>query len=105
MAKLMPRQFERVSHLRTMSVRVLPHGAPRSVHALDLSPSGVRLFSERSIAVGDRVELTWNDRTPAVTVAGRVVYVKADESGLSAGVVFDRPLSDAAFRDLNGRRS
>ena len=105
MAKLVPRQFERVCHLREMTLRVLPNGPPRPVHTLDLSPSGVRIFTERSIAVGNLVDLTWNNRDSPITVGGRVIYVKSDETGLAAGVVFDRPLAPEVFRALNGRRA
>ena len=105
MAKLVPRQFERVSHLREMTLRVLPHGSPRQAHAVDLSPSGVRIFTAQSLAVGNLVDLTWNNHDSPVKLGGRVIYVKSDESGLAAGVVFDRPLAPEVFRALNGRRA
>lgn len=104
MGAIRPRQHERVTHLRETSFRVASTGAAGRGYTLDLSPTGVRLFTPRSLAVGAAIDLTWDDRDPPVTLGGLVVYVNVDLEGSAAGVRFFRPLSPGAYRALRGGR-
>ena len=50
------------------------------------------------VPVGEAIELTWAGvDPPAVTVGGRVVHVKSDVEGNSAGILFHSPLSPETF--------
>jgi hypothetical protein len=97
-----PRIQDRVSHLREVTFRLGPRGYATRGHTIDLSPTGVRLFSERPIKVGDPIDITWADGPSAVTVSGRVVHVKVDLEGSCAGVLFHRPLAPDEFDALLG---
>jgi hypothetical protein len=98
------RTHDRMMHLRDVLLRVAPHCAYSQAHTLDLSRSGVKIFTQMSIAAGDSVELIWVDRQERVKLAGRVVYVQVDDAGLFAGVRFHEAISAATLRDLNRRR-
>jgi hypothetical protein len=104
LGKLQPRADERVTHLRETAFQVVPGGISGRGHTIDLSSRGVRIFTTRSLAVGDEIDLTWDDRTPPISVPGRVVHIKVDLDGDSAGIVFHRPLSPAVFHRLRSRR-
>ena len=66
-------------------------------NTIDLSISGVKLFSQLAPKVGDSIDLTWTDHEPPVTLGGRVVYVLGDVEGSCAGVLFHRPIDPQTF--------
>jgi hypothetical protein len=98
------RAHERVLHLREVSVHAPESGRTAVAYAIDLSRGGIKISTELPLMMGDAVELAWGDRDPAVTLGGRVIYVKYHDSGLFAGVRFHRPLGAAEFRGLREYR-
>ncbi len=105
MGKLRPRKHDRVRHLSAVKYRVGLEGPILRGHTIDLSRSGVRLFCVQSPTIGETIDLTWSDCDPPLTVGGRIVYVKFDLEGSSAGVVFHQPISPALFHTLQHPQS
>jgi hypothetical protein len=102
--KILPREHDRVTHLRQVTFRVASGGPTLRGHTIDLSRSGVRLFCDRALSVGDTIDLTWSDREPPVTISGRVVYLKVEVEGNSAGVRFHHPINPVVYQFLRGTR-
>jgi hypothetical protein len=100
MAKIRPRKHDRVIHLREVTLRAASGGPSLRGHTIDLSPSGVRVFTDAALAVGEPVDLTWADTEPRVTLRGWVVYAKIDVEGTSGGVAFHPPLGPNEFQKL-----
>ncbi|MFO0908675.1 MAG: PilZ domain-containing protein [Isosphaeraceae bacterium] len=100
MGKLVPRVHDRERVLREVRFRILPSGPRRVGHTLDLSPSGVRIFTDPSLRVGDAVELVWNEHDPRATASGRVVHVRVDFDGSWSGLQFLVPLSLPTFEAI-----
>jgi hypothetical protein len=97
------RDHDRVRHFRTVSIRMRGTENATTGRTFDLSRGGVRVITEPPLAVGESVQLTWQDREPAVTVAGRVVHLRVESDSTYAGIQFDEPLSPEAFRALRAR--
>jgi hypothetical protein len=100
MAKIRPRKHDRVTHLREVTLRVASGGPALRGHTIDLSPSGVRVFTDGALAVGEPVDLTWGESESRVTLRGWIVYAKVDVEGTSGGVAFHPPLGPDEFRKL-----
>lgn len=100
MKKLVPRKFERVSHVRDVTYRIGGGGSSRRGNTVDLSQKGVRLFTRQSIPIGESVELTWVGRQPPLTLGGHVVQSKVDTEGCLIGVVFHQALTPEVFDAL-----
>ena len=100
MGTMRPRKHDRVSHLREVHYRLSAGGVLARGHTIDLSASGVRLFCQNSPPVGEAIDLTWSDCDPPVTVGGRVIYVKVEVEGASAGVRFHQPVDPAVLQNL-----
>jgi hypothetical protein len=100
MSQLRPRKNDRVRHLREVTFREVDDGRDLRGNTIDLSTSGVRLFATRALKVGDRIDLTWSDCVPAVTISGYVVYVKIDAEGACSGVLFHHPIQPKVFKHL-----
>ncbi len=104
MGTMRPRKHDRVSHLRAVHYRLSSGGLLLRGDTIDLSPSGVRLFCQQALPLNDAVDLTWSDCDPPVTIGGRVVYVRIEDEGASAGVRFHQPVDPAVFHALCAAR-
>jgi hypothetical protein len=89
--------------LRDVTFRVLPAGYRWRGSTIDLSPSGVRLFTQQALQIGDVIELTWPLTPSPVTLAGRIARVQIGVDGTCAGVQFIAPVLPQVFLALSGK--
>jgi PilZ domain len=104
MKQLIPRRFERRRFLGDLIVRPLPGGSRFEANAINLNQGGVALFSSRSLAVGQSVELLFAKGLardlPHEAKSGKVAYVSVQTEGNIIGIAFAQPLSADEMRAL-----
>ena len=107
MKQLIPRRFERRRFLGDLIVRPLPGETRFSGNAINLNQGGLALFSNRSLAVGQSVELLFAKgiarNLPHEAKCGKVAYVSVQTEGNIIGIDFTRPLSADEMRSLETR--
>ena len=104
MSKIRPRHHDRERVLRDVTFRVLPVGYPWRASTIDLSRSGVKVFSEQALQVGDLLELAWSGGNSVLKLNGRVAHVHVEVDGTWAGVQFVAPIDSRAFASLCANR-
>jgi hypothetical protein len=102
MKQLIPRRFERRRFLGDLTVRPLPGESRFEANAINLNQGGLALFSNRSLAVGQPVELLFAKGTAKDLPAkgGKVAYVSVQTEGNIIGIAFAQPLSADEMRAL-----
>ncbi len=98
MKQLIPRKFERKRILGEAVLRPLPNGAPLPAQVLDLAQSGLAIFTGRSLAQGELVEVKFQVRPAAGGGGldkrdGRVVRSRSLADGNVLGIEFTQPLN------------
>ncbi len=105
MKQLVPRKYDRNQFLVDVEVRSLQGGGQFPAHALDLCASGVGLFANRYLGVGQPVELVFpNSRGQRATdggpILGWVANARIETDGNILGIAFARPLADVEMQSL-----
>ena len=106
MKKRFPRRFERSPYLCNVIVRPLQDGRPFSAHVLNLSRTGLKLFSERVfLEPGKFVDLVFSSGGDIASscnchLIGRCVWSHAELDGNFIGMEFSEHLSTSQVGTL-----
>jgi hypothetical protein len=97
MRRLIPRKFERQRFLGPAEVQPLLAGSSLRAMVLNLGQSGVAIFANRSLEVGELVEVSFclgraAERRDVMALQGRVVRCRAQTEGNILGIAFARPI-------------
>ena len=106
--QIVPRKFDRRRFLVEVNVCRLNGSQPFAAHGIDLAESGISLFTNRFIGVGERVELSFRSgsRTADANgckIVGSIAYARVESDGNILGISFARSLSLQEMQAITNR--